>query len=120
MQAKMKQADNTEELSLGGEVVAYAIIERPFAALTTGDRMNFVMDVKVSSNYVFHPKLWDAFSNSLDLGLDVSRIDELIEGKKKGPSTYPTRTLVTRGAGMHQYNPLIRLQPAGTTMYQFI
>lgn len=89
--------------------MAYAIIERPFAALTTGDRMNFVMDVKVSSNYVFHPKLWDAFSNSLDLGSDISKIDELIEGKKRGLSMYPTQTLVTRGMGMHQYNPLVRL-----------
>lgn len=72
---------------LGGEVVAFAIIEKPFANITTGAVMPYTMDVEVKSNYVYNPKLWDAFSMSLDTG-KVGDMDEILnktflEGRRK-------------------------------------
>lgn len=58
---------NLSELEdMGSELVSFAIIERGFTNLTTGANAVFSMDVAVESNYVFQPKLWDAFARSLD------------------------------------------------------
>lgn len=55
----------TEEKDLGEEYVVFAIIERPFTSLTSAANVSYTMSCKVSSNYSFAPKLWDAFSMGL-------------------------------------------------------
>lgn len=49
----------------GGEVVAYAIIHRPGQNITAGSNTPYAIDATVRCNYVYTPKLWDAFARSL-------------------------------------------------------
>lgn len=105
-------ASSIEEVNLGGEVVAFAIIEKPFISITTGANATWTMDLSVRSNYAFMPKIWDTFSRSLDLskeiepdfGEEFNRLNLTAFGKRK-PQMYK----VSANNQRMNYSPLPRL-----------
>jgi len=56
---------STEVSSAGSEVISFAIIERPFVALTTGSNVQYVMDINFESNFYYNPKPSDAFARNM-------------------------------------------------------
>lgn len=101
LSAKVSTPASSEELSLGGEVIAFAIIERPFVNIAVSTTLvDFLINVQIRSNYVFNPKLWDAFSNSLDTGtLDLNSV---VEGRR-------TIYKVAKKIATSKYNPTIQV-----------
>ena len=74
---------HAEEFDLGAEIIAFAIVEKPFTDLSTGNAQNYSMDYQVDSNYVAMPKLWDSFSNSLPLAAEVDLRRNYVWGRKR-------------------------------------
>lgn len=71
-----------ENQNLAGEYVTFAIIENAFQNLTTGTNINFVMSNRVRSNYVYAPKIYDAFTQN------IMTAKPLDSGQETGPRHY--------------------------------
>lgn len=50
---------------LASEYVSFAIIDRPFTDVTTGNPINYQINLQAEANYGFYPLVTDAFSQSL-------------------------------------------------------
>lgn len=79
-------ANLSEQKDLGGEVIAFAIIEKPFVAIDGNTNINFIMDYRVRANYAFSPKVYDAFANALEASAEEAKAyneNSVVEGKSR-------------------------------------
>lgn len=73
----------TEAAVFGGEVIAFAIIEKPFTSISTGSAADWNINVTVRSNYAYMPKLWDAFSRSLGVAAEENNRPQMYPAPRK-------------------------------------
>jgi hypothetical protein len=56
--------ENEVTNTIGGEFIVYAVLDSPFANITTGAISNYTMDIRIKCNYAFYPRA-DAFTRFL-------------------------------------------------------
>lgn len=91
--------------SFGGELVAFAIIEKAYAPLNGNVKTEYTMAATVNSNFVFFPRIYDSFAKAIE-----SRADEVPRKmpRKPTPTIYGriNRHFRTpRGQPTIQYSP---------------
>lgn len=107
---KIDVTSSVEEMDMGGEVIAFAIIQRPFTSLETSGNVAYSINVQVSSNYAFMPKLWDAFSKSLNA--PETEFEQSVEGRRD-------RRYVIRAAH-NSYSPNVNSGKAPLTVWNAV
>jgi len=103
---KLDTLANAESQDFGNEVVCFAIIQKPYVALTSGDNVRFIIDVQVNANYIYNPKLWDSFSMSLGEKEGQPRVE--LTSKNHSNSIFVLEGFpVMRMGSQRMYNPLL-------------
>lgn len=95
---------STEEMSLGQEVVCFAIVEKPFVAINGGSNINYSIGLEIHSNFVYNPKLWDAFSNAIKHAPE--EYERAAHGRLRRHVVRPGVQRITK------YNPTVQAPPA--------
>lgn len=93
-------ATQVEEEIFGAEVIAFAIVEKPFTSTLGGTNVTWSTDMAVHANYMFMPKIWDSFSRSLDANNSASAIEidkHNIKQGRKSRLTLITGARLARG-----------------------
>lgn len=86
----MNYGASGEDGEFGGEIVAFAIIEKPFISNSTGANATYTMDFQIRSNFAFMPKIWDAFSRALAESAESESEFKQVTYGRRGQNRGPT------------------------------
>jgi len=73
---------------LGNEVVSFAIIDRPFTDVTSGNTISFQMNCQAEANYGFFPIATDAFAESLMEDKNQESYDPNYQDRRRQGAVY--------------------------------
>lgn len=51
---------------MGGELVSFIVLETPGKSIESGSSLNFSIQWDIHSNYIFFPKVTDAFTRNIN------------------------------------------------------